>query len=90
MLAENDKYIHEASETIYQLTQDEHIRRLCEAREDFYRRERSVSHKLQKNQETIADLNAKFSKASAELEASKNEIEKLKSLLQQHNIPINE
>lgn len=51
MLAENNEYITEASKTIYQLTQEEHIRMVCEAREDYYRRQRSINKKLQKLQQ---------------------------------------
>ena len=104
MLAENDKYISDASETIYQLTQDEHIRRVCEAREDFYRRERSVASKLQKNQETIekqeititeqattiTEQATTIDNLNAQVSKTSAELEKLKVLLKQHNIPINE
>lgn len=57
MLAQNDEYINEASETIYQLTQDEHIRLVCEARDDYYRRQRSINQKLQKLQESENTIN---------------------------------
>lgn len=46
MLAKNNKYIKEASETIYQLTQDEQIREQCEAREDYYRRMQGMDDML--------------------------------------------
>ncbi len=36
-LTPKNKYINEAVETIYQLTQEEKIRMQCEAREDYYR-----------------------------------------------------
>jgi len=85
MLAQNDKYITEASETIYQLTQDEHIRLVCEARDDYYRRQRSINQRLQKLQESEETINT----LSAEIVQANAEIQKLKSLLQQHNIPIN-
>lgn len=40
MLAEQNEYIKEAADTIFQLTRDQQIRRQLEAREDFLRRER--------------------------------------------------
>ena len=47
MLAENNEYIRQASETVYQLTQEEAIRQQCEAREDYYRRQRGLNDMLQ-------------------------------------------
>ena len=41
MLAAQNEYIKEASTTIYQLSQEEAIRQQCEAREDYYRRQRT-------------------------------------------------
>lgn len=38
MLAQKDDYIKDASNTIYQLSQEEQIRLQCEALEDYYRR----------------------------------------------------
>lgn len=53
MLAKQDDYINEASATIYQLSQEENIRLQCEAREDYYRRQRSVQSMLNKQDEKI-------------------------------------
>ena len=69
MLAQNNEYIATASNTIFKLTQEEQIRLQCEARGDFYRRQRSVQKQLQ-NAETE---NARL----------KEEIERLKALLAQ-------
>lgn len=55
MLAKQDELISEASATIYQLTQEEKIRLQCEAREDYYRRQRSVQHMLEDQKNTIKD-----------------------------------
>lgn len=41
MLTKQNEYIKEASTTIYQLSQEEAIRQQCEAREDYYRRQRT-------------------------------------------------
>ena len=69
VLAQNNEYIATASNTIFKLTQEEQIRLQCEARGDFYRRQRSVQKQLQ-NAETE---NARL----------KEEIERLKALLAQ-------
>jgi len=79
-LAQNNKYISEASETIYQLTQEERIRLQCEAREDYYRRQRSKDDRIAnvtaenekltaQNKELIATI-AKQDSAIQELTAS--------------------
>ena len=56
MLAQKDEYIHDAANTIYQLSQDEMIRLQCEAREDYYLRQRSVEHYMQEQNATIQAL----------------------------------
>lgn len=53
MLAEQNEFIANASSTVYQLSQDEMIRLQCEAREDYYRRQRSVQHQIDKQNEMI-------------------------------------
>ena len=55
MLAKNNKYIKEASETIYQLTQDEQIREQCEAREDYYRRMQGMDDMLAEKDAALAE-----------------------------------
>lgn len=42
MLSQKNELIQEASETIYQLSQKEKIRLQCQAREDYYRRQKSI------------------------------------------------
>lgn len=55
MLAENNEYIRQASETVYQLTQEEAIRQQCEAREDYYRRQRGLNDMLQSQASKIRE-----------------------------------
>lgn len=63
MLAQKDEYIQEASETIYQLSQEEMIRLQCEAREDYYRRQRDVEYRMQ----TLLDTNEELRDTIKEL-----------------------
>ena len=56
MLAEQNEFIANASSTVYQLSQEETIRLQCEAREDYYRRQRSVQHYMDKQKERIDSL----------------------------------
>lgn len=72
MLAKSDKYIQEAADSIYELTQDEKIRLQCEAREDYHRR-------------TI-DMNHKVAKAQAEKQQAIEELQRLRQLLHEHGI----
>ena len=55
MLAENNEYIRQASETVYQLTKEEAIRQQCEAREDYYRRQRGLNDMLQSQASKIRE-----------------------------------
>lgn len=57
MLAKQDEFINEASATIYQLSQEEQIRLQCEAREDYYRRQRTIQYNLDRQKDTIESQN---------------------------------
>ena len=46
MLAENNEYLKEATETVYELSQEEQIRMQCEAREDYNRRMLGIGRML--------------------------------------------
>lgn len=69
MLAQNNEYISETSDTIYQLTQEEKIRLQCEAREDFLRRQRGMQYMLDENAKTIEKLSSENEALSSENEA---------------------
>ena len=56
MLAQDNEYIRQASETIYQLSQEEAIRQQCEAREDYYRRQKGINAELAAKDNTIEEL----------------------------------
>lgn len=59
MYAESDEYVKSATESIYQLTQEEKIRQQCEAREDYRRRtvgrERMLKEALEENKQLHAE-----------------------------------
>lgn len=56
MLAQNNEYIREASDTIYQLTQKEKIRQQCEAREDYLCRQRGIQYMLAEKTKAITNI----------------------------------
>lgn len=68
MLARQDEFINEASAAVYQLSRDEQIRLQCEAREDYYRRQRSVQHDLDKQKHTIETQNATIENQNTTIE----------------------
>lgn len=76
MLAEKNDAIQEASETIYQLSREEEIRLQCEAREDYYRRQRDV-HIHYGNE--LKKKDAEIEKRDAEISNLRAELDKLKS-----------
>ncbi len=60
MHAQKDEYIQEASNTIYQLSQDENVRMQCEARDDYYRRQRSVQHYIEEQEAQLAKKDSRI------------------------------
>lgn len=82
MLAANNEYIKEASDTIYQLSQEETIRLQCEAREDYYRRQRSVQNQLREAEERATVAEAEIVELKEEIANKDAEIARLKALLE--------
>lgn len=90
MIAQNSDYIKEASETIYKLTEDERVRMQCEAREDFYRRQRTqqrwvenLQQRLARAEEELENKVVELENKVAELESKDAEIARLRMLLEQ-------
>lgn len=87
MLAQNDEKIKEASTTIYQLSQEEKIRLQCEAREEYYRIQRTNQRRYEAScakieeqasviaakDAAIAQKDAIIAELTAQLEAFKKE-----------------
>ena len=74
MLAENNEYLKEATETVYEISQEEQIRMQCEAREDYNRRMLGIGRLLAKQTRELKEqaaargartiFNVKFETAS--------------------------
>ena len=58
MLAENNEYLKEASETVYELSQEEQIRMQCEAREDYNRRMLGIGRMLARQTRELKEKDA--------------------------------
>ena len=100
MLAQENKYIEDAMPTIYQLSYEDAIREQCEAREDFYRRQRTQEiywQSIQKKYDSIKDILANKDKILSEKDKTisekdktisdmEAEIARLKSLLSDKEI----
>lgn len=79
MLAQNNEYIREASDTIYQLTQEEKIRQQCEAREDYLRRQRGIQYMLDEKTKAIENLSAENEALFSEIEILRTQLAALKN-----------
>lgn len=75
MLAENNEYIKTASDTIYQITQEDRIRMQCEAREDYYRRQRSVQIQMDRAQKAAAEAKERLAAAEERIAVAKTKAE---------------
>ncbi|MCM1044136.1 MAG: Rpn family recombination-promoting nuclease/putative transposase [Candidatus Gastranaerophilales bacterium] len=91
MLARQNEYIRDASETIYRLSQEEQIRMQCEAREEYYRRQNKIQKLLAEQEETIGQQKEQLSEQeafikqqAALLEEQERELEKLRLEMSQY------
>lgn len=67
MLAQDNDYIREASETIYHLTQEEKIRQRCQAREDYYHSTNGLYRNYAKAQKELAEKDQQLSEKDQQL-----------------------
>ena len=83
MLANNYPDIKEAVTTIYQLTEDEKNRQMCERREKALFIEQSREHLISQQKQEISQLSSENTQLSFENE-------RLKKLLAERNISVDE
>ncbi len=62
MLAKNNEYLKEATETVYELSQEEQIRMQCEAREDYNRRMLGIGRMLARQTRELKEKDAIIAK----------------------------
>ena len=81
MLAQNNNYFKEASETVYELTQEEQIRQQCLAREDYNRTMKGIEnnfaaqkHEISTLKKNLADANQQISEQSQQLSEQSREL----------------
>ena len=67
MLAQDNHYFKEASETVYDLTQEERIRQQCLARKDYNRTIKGIENDLAALKADLADANQQLSEKKQQL-----------------------
>ena len=71
MLASNNTMIENAAETIYRLSADEAIREQCEAREDYYRLQRTVQKELEQTRVEMEQTKVEFEQKEQYMQRTK-------------------
>lgn len=81
MLVQNNHYFKEASETVYQLTQEEEIRQQCLARENYNRTMKGIEnnlaiqrHEISTLKKDLADANEQISQQNKQLSVKDQQI----------------
>ncbi len=92
MLASNNEYIQEASNTVYQLSQEESIYWQCLAREDYYRRQArhavteenlaAAQDQLTTTKEQLADARGQLEDTKGQLEDTRGQLEDTRGQLE--------
>ena len=84
MLAKKNEAIAEAVETVYKLSEEEKIRLQCEAREDYYRRQRDAEilrerqeREMQETQQQMQEAQQQLQEALRQLQESEQRISEL-------------
>ena len=67
MLTHDNNYFKEASETVYQLTQEEQIRQQCLAREDYNRTMKGIENNLAAQKHEISTLKKDLADANQQI-----------------------
>ena len=84
MLAQDNHYFKEASETVYQLTQEEQIRQQCLAREDYNRTMKGIENDFAALKANLADANQQLSEKDQQLSEYQQHIQALEAQLAEY------
>ncbi len=71
MLASENDYINEASNTMLRLSAEEDIRKRCQDREEYYREIRTYKHIIAQKDDIIANMADEISHLKSQLELYK-------------------
>ena len=86
MLANDLPVLNEAAETIYHISLNDQIRERCEAREDFFRRQRTTEHLLQLQQNELEEQRKQLSEKDQQISEKDQQLERMKNLLLSNGI----
>lgn len=90
MLAQGLPILEEAAETVYHISQDDRIREQCEAREDFFRRQRTTERLLERQNKEIMEQKEELSKLGKELSERNKELSERNKELSERNKELSE
>ena len=83
MLATNNTIIENAAETIYRLSADEAIREQCEAREDYYRLQRTIQKEIDEQKTQIDEQKIQIDEQKTQIDEQKIQIQQQQTQLDQ-------
>ena len=89
MLAQNNHYFKEASETVYQLTQEEQIRQQCLAREDYNRTMKGIENNFAAQKHEISTLKKDLAEANQQISKYQQHIQTLEAQLAEYQLKEN-
>ena len=84
MLAQDNHYFKEASETVYELTQEARIRQQCLAREDYNRTMKGIENDFAALKAGLADANQQLSEKEQQLSEYQQHIQALEAQLAEY------
>ena len=83
MLTKDLPVIEDAAETVYHISLDDRIREQCEAREDFYRRQRTTERLIELQKEQIMAQQGQIQKKDEQIVAQQGQIQKRDEQIQE-------
>jgi len=89
MLAQDNHYFKEASETVYELTQEERIRQQCLAREDYNRTMKGIENDFAALKAGLTDANQQLSEKDQQLSEYQQHIQALEAQLAEYQSKAN-
>jgi len=83
MLANNNSIIENAAETIYRLSADEAIREQCEAREDYYRLQRTIQKEIDQQKTQIDEQRTQIDEQRTQIDQQRTQIDEQRTQIDQ-------
>ena len=90
MLTKDLPVINDAAETVYHISLDDRIREQCEAREDFYRRQRTTERLIERQKETVEKQQKQIQKQKGQIEEQQGQIKEQKGQIEEQQGQIEE